>query len=109
MKLLKLIPNKAKDNLYSLRSFFYHNIITAFIRRLLVRFYVSKKDFDPKKTIIICSGPRSGSTWLMNIFANIPEMAVYWEPLHKTRGVVPKKINFDWVPFVPEKDKNKSN
>jgi len=101
-----LLSNKIKDELYRLRSLLYHNALSNLFKRLLIRFYVRNKNFHPDKNIIICSQARGGSTWLMEILASIPKTAIYWEPLHKKLGVVPKKINFNEHAFIPENDRN---
>lgn len=69
----------------------------ALIRRLLHR-RLSATD----ASIVICSEPRSGSTWLMELFAQLPGVAASWEPLHPARGVVPPDWDLGWRPHVDE-------
>ena len=101
---MALLVNKIKDELYRLRSLLYHNVISNLFKRLLIRFYVQQKNFHPDKNIIICSEARGGSTWLMEVLSSIPKTTIYWEPLHRKRGVAPKNLNFGEHVFVSEND-----
>jgi len=40
------------------------------------------KGFDPSKTLIVCGGMRSGSTWLAEIISNLPGYSQIFEPLN---------------------------
>lgn len=103
---MALLSNKIKDELYRLRSRLYHNPISNLFKRLLIGFYVQNKNFHPNKNIIICSEARGGSTWLMEMLEMIPKTTIYWEPLHRKRGVVPTNLNFGEPAFVPQNDTN---
>lgn len=40
------------------------------------------KKFDIKDTIVISGTPRSGTTWLMEVFAKMPNYTYYFEPIN---------------------------
>src|SRR4051812_49421745 len=62
------------------------------------------KNFQAEQGIIICSEPRGGSTWLMEIFAKLPGSIINWEPLHAENGVVPKEFRWGRMPNIPDND-----
>lgn len=64
------------------------------------------KTFQTKKSIIICSYPRSGSTWIMEQILTYPHTIVNWEPLHVEKGVVPKSFFLGEKPSIPIVSKN---
>tara|TARA_B110000259_G_scaffold57894_1_gene68386 strand:+ start:269 stop:1270 length:1002 start_codon:yes stop_codon:yes gene_type:complete len=66
------------------------------------------KRFQLQESIIIFSETRGGSTWLMSILSNIPNTCINWEPLHKKRGVSPKKYAFGDRPLISQYTKNKN-
>lgn len=70
---------------------------------MLLVIVLKMKKFKIKNAIIICSEPRGGSTWLMEIFNELPFTVVNLEPLHVNSGVVPKEFNFGWYPYLPKK------
>ena len=57
-----------------------------------------------KNAIIICSEPRGGSTWLMEILQSMPKTVVNMEPLHHFSGVVPARFNLGWYPYIPQEN-----
>jgi hypothetical protein len=70
------------------------------IRYVILVLILKLKRFKLKNAIVICSDPRGGSTWLMEIFAELPLPVINLEPLHANSGVVPKKFNLGWYPSV---------
>src|SRR5690242_1804363 len=60
------------------------------------------KNFQAEQGIILCSEPRGGSTWLMEIFTKIRGTLINWEPLHVENGVVPKEFRWGRMPNIPE-------
>lgn len=77
------------------------------IKGKFLRFYIKGKNFTIDDAIIITSEPRSGSTWLMELFGNLPNCIVNWEPLHVIDGVVPKSDNFGSRPLLTANDDTK--
>jgi len=55
--------------------------------RLLMPF-LRAKQFDTKRSIMIFSEPRGGSTWLMEILAQLPNTASIFEPFHSHYGAL---------------------
>ncbi len=74
------------------------------IKILLIRIILSFKDYKSEASIIIFSETRGGSTWLMELLANIDKTVINWEPLHPDEGVVPKEYNWGWRPYLPEEN-----
>lgn len=52
----------------------------ALIIRYLDKFILNSKKFDVKDTILLIGTPRSGSTWLMELFSKIPGYIPIFEP-----------------------------
>lgn len=71
------------------------------IRYWVISLVLKFKKYNIENSIIIFSEPRGGSTWLMEIFNELPNTIVNSEPLHANSGVVPKIFNFGWYPFLP--------
>ena len=70
------------------------------IKFFFFKIILSSKNFNVENSIIIFSEARGGSTWLMEILSTIPKTAINWEPLHVKNGVVPKKLNWGWRPYI---------
>lgn len=68
----------------------------------MIRILLRIKNFQLKNSLIICSDPRSGSTWLLQLFNQLPKTICNFEPLHVNKGVVPKKNNLGWHPSLPK-------
>ena len=51
---------------------------------------VGYRRYVAEKSLQIFSSPRGGSTWLMSMLSQLPGVVGVWEPLHQTRGVVPR-------------------
>jgi hypothetical protein len=94
----KKIISRLKKNLNFLRGG-RDRIVTSIFRKIL-----KIKNFQADQGIILCSEPRGGSTWLMEIFAKIPGSIINWEPLHADNGVVPKEFRWGKMPNIPEDD-----
>jgi len=63
---------------------------------------VSKgKRFDLKDSILITGSPRSGTTWLMEIFENIPGYTYLFEPLQSNFFPDSYKAGFRGRPYLP--------
>lgn len=56
--------------------------------------------YEPEKTIYINGSPRSGTTWLGELFAQIPKTAILWEPFHIRNQKVLLKKGFDWRTYI---------
>lgn len=63
-------------------------------------------EYDPCDGIVIFGEPRSGTTWLAEMLAWIEGSIINWEPLHPSRGVVPKSFKWGDRPYIPENVKN---
>jgi hypothetical protein len=74
------------------------------IRNLLLIFILRLKTYAIKNSIIICGEHRSGTTWLMELFEQLPNAVINWEPLHVKNGVVPKNFIFGEAPYIAEAD-----
>lgn len=76
------------------------------VRQKVIVSIIKSKRFKLHKSIIICSYPRSGSTWLTEIFGSIDGMIVNWEPLHVKFGVVPDKYFLGETPSLYPNSQN---
>ena len=74
------------------------------LRARWVRHMLTRRDLDPAASVVICSEPRSGSTWLMELIGQLPGAVCNWEPFHPTRGVLPRERDMGWRPFVPAEE-----
>ncbi len=61
---------------------------------------LSSRDYDPHDSIVICGGPRSGTTWLAQTIASIPGSGVLFEPLHPNRVPAVPKAGFTWRTYI---------
>lgn len=66
--------------------------------------FLAKRNFLLENAIIIASEPRSGSTWMMELFGQLEGCIVNWEPLHPINGVVPKDIELGTRVYLTEND-----
>lgn len=62
---------------------------------------LKSKTFQTKKAMLICSYPRSGSTWIMEQIHSYPNTIVNWEPLHVEKGLVPGSFFLGEKPSIP--------
>lgn len=76
------------------------------IRYKVLVLILNLKHFKLNNAIVICSDPRGGSTWLMELFNKLPTTIINSEPLQVNAGVVPKGFNFGWNPYFPKEFKN---
>lgn len=76
------------------------------LQLILIKYLLSLKSYALSRSLIISSETRGGSTWLMEMLANIDGVIINWEPLHPTRGVVPKVFKWGDRPYIDEKDDN---
>lgn len=67
-----------------------------------LRFFESVNNFDPKKNIIITGCPRSGTTWLQEMFCSIEKTFPLFEPLYLDKYSKFKEIGFEWRQYIPE-------
>ena len=65
---------------------------------------LSAHHFKVERSLIITGDPRGGTTWLMELLARSPGLAINWEPLHHDRGVVPASARWGRRPSIPEDD-----
>ncbi len=84
------------------------NTLQRKVRQVLLQNLLNLKHFKVEDSILIFSEARGGSTWLMEMLAHLPETCINWEPLHDDSGVVPKKYNFGWIPYIPTDDRNEA-
>ena len=75
---------------------------TKYVRYATIKGILPFKRFDIRDSIVICSEPRSGSTWLMEMLQRHPHTISNWEPLFVDLGVVPEKFNLGWRPYISE-------
>lgn len=69
------------------------------------KFYL--KNYDIKKTIIVCSSARGGSTWLAQIISSIPGYPLLWEPLHLVTSQSCVEYGFVWDTYIkPDSEDN---
>lgn len=61
-----------------------------------------RNNIGPKKSILIFSNPRGGSTWLAELFKTLPKSSFIWEPLLKGRLQEFIDLNFFWHQPIPE-------
>ncbi|WP_347275773.1 sulfotransferase [Candidatus Kuenenia sp.] len=67
-----------------------------------IKYFESVNNFDPKKNIIITGCPRSGTTWLEELFCSIDNTYPLFEPLYLHDSPKFKEIGFEWRQFIPE-------
>ncbi len=58
-------------------------------------------NYDPRRTILIASSGRGGSTWLAEIVGTLPGYPMVWEPLHRAHNPACERHGFDWHTYVP--------
>lgn len=58
-------------------------------------------DFDPLSNLLVCGGPRSGSTWLGELIACTPRSALLFEPLTATQEGPFRDLGFAWDQPIP--------
>lgn len=63
---------------------------------LLIIGRIRSLNYDSSNSIFINGSPRSGTTWLGEIFGQIPETSIIWESFHIRDHEDLKKIGFDW-------------
>lgn len=69
----------------------------------MYKMLIALKKYPLSKSLIICSEARGGSTWLMELLADVIDKSVTnWEPLHVNKGVVPKAFNWGWRPHIKQ-------
>ena len=61
-----------------------------------------RNNIGPKKSILIFSNPRGGSTWLAELLKTLPNSTLIWEPLMKGRLKEFNDLNFFWHQPIPE-------
>ena len=59
-----------------------------------------------RKPIIISGAPRSGTTWLAELFCQDTEGLMYWEPFHLRNQKDLQKMGFTWRPVIKPGDNN---
>jgi hypothetical protein len=70
-------------------------------RLALLKIISAFKKIDPKDTLIICSDPRGGSTWLAEIIKKIPQTAMIWEPLNTAEVQEFRNLDFGIRQYIP--------
>lgn len=61
---------------------------------------LNSRAYDPHDSIVICGGPRSGTTWVAQTIASIPGSGVLFEPLHPRRVPAVTEAGFGWRTYV---------
>lgn len=61
-----------------------------------------RNNIGPKKSILIFSNPRGGSTWLAELLKTLPASSLIWEPLLKGQLKEFKDLDFYWHQPIPE-------
>jgi len=56
--------------------------------------------YDLKKTIVLASSPRGGSSWLSDLIGTLPGYPVVWEPLHLGHNPEIESHGFDWQTYM---------
>lgn|SRR5690554_1704153 len=82
--------------------------LKSLVRNKIVYASLRLNTYSLKNTIILTSEPRSGSTWLMEVIADLMGCVVNWEPLHVDKGIVPKKYKLGERPLIRTSDKSES-
>lgn len=67
-----------------------------------IKYFESVNNFDPKKNIIITGSPRSGTTWLQELFCSIEKTYPLFEPLHLVESPKVKELGFTGMQYIPE-------
>jgi hypothetical protein len=58
--------------------------------------------FGPEENLLICGGPRSGSTWLAELINLIPKTVILCEPLVLGQAGPFNALHFCWDQHIPE-------
>lgn len=67
-----------------------------------IKYFESVNNFDPKKNIIITGCPRSGTTWLQELFCSLENTYPLFEPLYLDDSPWFKELGFEWRQYIPE-------
>lgn len=68
-----------------------------------MKLILKTKKLDPHKSILIFSHPRSGSTWLLELFGQLTGVILNFEPIHSKNGPI-REINQICSPFSLQED-----
>jgi len=82
--------------------------LKSLVRNKIVYTSLRLHAYSLKNAIILTSEPRSGSTWLMEVIADLLGCVVNWEPLHVDKGIVPKNYKLGERPFIKTSDNTES-
>lgn len=80
----------------------YQNKIRYYQTYWKIQTLESSNNFDPKKNVIITGSPRSGTTWLQELFCSIEKTYPIFEPLHLDECQKFKELGFTWMQYIPE-------
>ncbi len=58
------------------------------------------RSYDISKTLVISGSPRSGTTWIAQLFAQIPKACIIWEPLHLRWQPDLVELGFTWRTII---------
>lgn len=64
------------------------------IERRLRRLLIAQKKFCAEESLLLVGSPRSGTSWLTEMLANLPGFVVNWEPFHPIYGALPIKLGW---------------
>lgn len=66
---------------------------------------ISSRNYDIPNTIVVSGSPRSGTTWLAELFTSAPGAEILWEPLHLRNQPDLKRLGFNWRTIIrPERN-----
>lgn len=84
-----------------LRRGYYHLLRNAGVKAYIK---LGAQEFSAENALVITGSPRSGTTWLSNIFSAPPGFTSILEPLHPEIKE-PKQFGFSWRTFIPPDEK----
>jgi len=82
---------------------FYKTVGTLKTMGIKTFYYINKNRFKPEDAIIITGSPRSGTTWLSDIFSAPKEHTPILEPLHLSNPGL-KELGFTWRTYIDPTD-----
>jgi len=66
------------------------------------KFIFKHRKFDINETLFIAGFPRSGTSWLIEVIANIPIYTQLFEPLNPIFFDEPRKLGFNKLIYLSE-------
>lgn len=79
-------------------------VVRGSVNPLLLRTR-ARADYDLRQTLLVSGFPRSGTTWLAEILAALPDTGVLFEPLDIRRVQAARESGLDWDNFrLPDEE-----